>query len=624
MKKRRVFRLAFVLPLIVAGCTLLRGPLKEEEPANVDLEVISTLRPGHPRLMLTDDDLASLRALLKTDPELQGLVEKVVAEATDLLDKPTVEYIVIGPRLLSQSRACLMKVYALALAYRLTDEMKFADRAKVELLAAAAFKDWNPSHFLDTAEMSHAFGIGYDWLYDELGEDRDTIRAALIEKGLKPGLLCYRGEASYGWWIMRHHNWNQVCNGGLLVGALAVADEHPEMAAEIVAGAIESLPRAMASYAPDGGWAEGPGYWHYATRYNAYALAALESALGTDFGLSESPGFADAGLFRIYSIGPHGKTFNYADAGSGAGPAEEMFWLARKFDRPIYAWHQREMLRHGSPNALDVFWYDPRGETPDTAQLPLDSMFTGVDVAFLRSRWHDPNAIYVGFKGGDNEANHSHLDLGTFVLDADGVRWAVDLGSDDYNMPGYFGKNRWTYYRLRTESHNTLVINGDNQNPKAKAPLIAFESTPELAYAIADLTAAYEGHADRVRRTIALIDRSHVLVRDDLDLKDTATEIVWGMVTPADVELDGAKAILRQKGKTLTARIVSPKGAVFEVISTTPPPPQKQNEGARKLAIRVAPRENSLRITVLLSPGSSGDVEISEIPHLLKLVVERM
>jgi len=612
MRNRRVFRLALPFVLIVAGCALFRAPLKEEEPAEIGLEVISTLRSGHPRLMLTDNDLASLGILLETDPELQGLVDKVVAEATDLLDKPTVEYIIIGPRLLSQSRACLMKVYTLALAYRLTGEMKFAERAKTELLAAAAFKDWNPSHFLDTAEMSHAFGIGYDWLYDELGEGRDTIRAALIEKGLTPGLLCYRGQASYGWWVRCHHNWNQVCNGGLLVGALAVADEYPEMAAEIVAGALESLPRAMASYAPDGGWAEGPGYWHYATRYNAYALAALESALGTDFGLSESPGFADAGLFRIHSIGPHGQTFNYADAGSGSGPAEEMFWLARKFDRPIYSWHQREMLKRGRPNALDVVWFDPRGDRPDTDQLPLDAIFKGVDVAFLRSRWHDPSAIYVGFKGGDNQANHSHLDLGTFVLDADGVRWAVDLGSDNYNMPGYFGNKRWTYYRLRTESHNTLVVNGQNQNAEAKAPLIAFESTPELAYAIADLTAAYAEPVERARRTIALINRSHVLVRDDLDLKDTATEIVWGMVTPADIELDGAKAILRQEGKTLSAEILAPADARFEVISTTPPPPQKQNEGTRKLAIRVAPQEKSVRIAVVISPGSSGDFRTLE------------
>ena len=79
MRERRVLRSVLPIALIVAGCAGFRAPVKEEKPAKIDLEVVSTLRSGHTRLMLTDDDLASLRALLKTDPELQGLVDKLVA-----------------------------------------------------------------------------------------------------------------------------------------------------------------------------------------------------------------------------------------------------------------------------------------------------------------------------------------------------------------------------------------------------------------------------------------------------------------------------------------------------------------------------------------------------------------
>jgi hypothetical protein len=63
----------------------------------------------------------------------------------------------------------------------------------------------------------------------------------------------------------------------------------------------------------------------------------------------------------------------------------------------------------------------------------------------LRSEWENPQALCVAFKAGDNKANHSHLDLGSFVFDAAGVRWAMDLGADNYNLPGYFGKQRWDY-----------------------------------------------------------------------------------------------------------------------------------------------------------------------------------
>ena len=96
------------------------------------------------------------------------------------------------------------------------------------MLTAAAFPDWNPAHFLDTAEMTNALAVGYDWLFDFLSvEDRATIRKAIVDKGLKPGMAVY---ANKGWWTTATHNWSQVCNGGMTAGALAIADEEPELA----------------------------------------------------------------------------------------------------------------------------------------------------------------------------------------------------------------------------------------------------------------------------------------------------------------------------------------------------------------------------------------------------------
>lgn len=68
---------------------------------------------------------------------------------------------------------------------------------------------------------------------------------------------------------------------------------------------------------------------------------------------------------------------------------------------------------------------------------PLDRWFRGVDVVSMRGSW-SANTTFVACKGGDNRSNHAHLDLGTFVMDALGVRWACDLGSDAYTLPGYF------------------------------------------------------------------------------------------------------------------------------------------------------------------------------------------
>ena len=58
------------------------------------------------------------------------------------------------------------RTYTLALMYRLHGDRRYVDRLWRDLDAVAAFPDFNPKHFLDTAEMTHALGVAYDWLYD--------------------------------------------------------------------------------------------------------------------------------------------------------------------------------------------------------------------------------------------------------------------------------------------------------------------------------------------------------------------------------------------------------------------------------------------------------------------------
>ena len=589
-------------------------------------QILSTLRPGHPRVLVTADDFQRLRQQVKTDQTLRQWHAALREEATEILAAPPSQYeIPDGKRLLATSRQVMGRIYTLAMLYQLDGDRRYLDRAWTELNTAANFKDWNPSHFLDTAEMTHAFAIGYDWLYDAWSpQQRKTLRDAMVRHGLTPGLRSYRGEESYGRWTKARHNWNQVCNGGLAMGALAVADEEPALAAEILTSGLESLKLAMHEFAPDGAWAEGPGYWAYATRYTVPYLAALTSALGSDFGYSEYPGFAQTGDFAIYITSPTRHTFNFADGSDSPLKAPHMFWLARRFKNPYYA---AFALKHAEPDARDLLWYTPPPAELD--ELFTEKYFRGAEVVTMRSEWNNPDAIFIGFKAGDNKVNHSHLDLGSFVLDAMGVRWAVDLGKENYNLPAFFGDKRWTYFRNRAESHNTLLINpanGADQDPRAETEIVTFEERPCCAWTIADLTAAYAEHARSVKRGVGLMeDREQVVIQDEISLKEPG-EVYWLMHTAADIRIspDGRTAELSHDGQRLIARLREPGSARFTVAPAGPlpsspnPPNQTPNGYYQRLTVHLK-NVQDVRLVVNLTPITRKESATLAMPKLLPL-----
>ena len=573
--------------------------------------------PAHPRLFLDAAGEAALRQQIAADPVRANLQRSLLREADRQLVTTPVERVLIGRRLLDKSRTCLARVTHLALAWRLTGERKYLDRARTELIAAARFSDWNPKHFLDVAEMTNAVGIGYDWLYAALDEDtRSLLRQAIVEKGLTPSLTADS-------WSRATHNWNQVCNGGLAVGALAIAETAPALAAQIIARAVNTVPAAMHEYAPDGAYPEGPGYWSYGTTYNVILISALQSALGTDFGLSGQPGFLATADYYLHVIGPSGYYFNYSDCGRGGqGVTPAMFWFAAQRRQPYLLWTELPKLQETARSSdrrgdrVDPFlllWMPPTSLAKVT---PPHLSWTGgglTPVAFHRTDW-TPAASYVAIKAGTPSANHAHMDIGTFVMDADGVRWADDLGSQDYNSLESKGVDlwakgqdggRWKVFRLGTSAHNVLMVDGQQQRVDGKAPIVM--SKPGRT--VVDTSAVYRGQLAEARRGVRLEPDRSVRVQDEFKALTKPATVRWAMVTRADVQIDRAgEATLTQAGKRLRFRVLEPANVPVKIYLTEPPPAltDARNEGTRMIGFEVtAAPEQSQRIIVQLIPATT-------------------
>ena len=97
--------------------------------------------------------------------------------------------------------------------------------------------------------------------------------------------------------------------------------------------------------------------------------------------------------------------------------------------------------------------------------------------------------------------------------------------------------------------------------------------------------------------------RRAVLVQDEFEMKKPC-EVAWGMTTDAEIDVkQGTVAVLKLKGKELTARLLSPKDAAFTVESAEQQPPQKKNTGVRRLMVKLPQAGGAVCVAVLLSPA---------------------
>ncbi|MDP9053617.1 MAG: heparinase II/III-family protein, partial [Acidobacteriota bacterium] len=201
---------------------------------------------------------------------------------------------------------------------------------------------------------------------------------------------------------------------------------------------------------------------------------------------------------------------------------------------------------------------------------------------------------------------HAHLDLGSFVFDAGGVRWAADLGSDDYDLPGYLGPRRWTYFRTRTESHNTLLFDDQNQDVRAEARITRQEFSPEFSWVQIDLSRANSGKVRQWTRRFALAQRQAVLIADSVRA-DQPVDVIWGMVTDADISaMSGQSATLHKNGWNLAVEIHSPRHAVFDRAELRSAAPQALNPNFHKLIVRLGDKVTDLDLNIVLTPYKDG------------------
>lgn len=384
--------------------------------------------------------------------------------------------------------------------------------------------------------------VAYDYLWDHLSPDqRRTITRALLNYSVRPTLEALYGYDERAWWVTKMNNWTTICIGGAIAAVLALREQDdPGPYAVQVSGDGKRVTRAYADHAHDlltrglhnlrrpwiqlasnnGLWGEGAGYQHDAMLPLFATVASVESALAhpdaappvvRQFLADAKTGAAAHVRSGLHLSSPLGPDFAYSDGSweltdqpinlliaDYARRAGNPQWRAAAWQatrrggkseramhllyRAQFDWQQSTATPSGmrdfdiSTAPTSVYFFDHKAVLPP-ANVPIPNPH----VAIWRQNWTDPLAAAVMFKGGDNRTDdHSHLDVGTFTYQGQGVTWAVDMGrAEGYVMYHRDGIKNWKpntvvlfqAYPKRACGHNTLVMNSaSNDYTRRTAP----------------------------------------------------------------------------------------------------------------------------------------------------------
>ncbi len=520
--------------------------------------------------------------------ETQLILDSILISTADkILELPPPEFNVVGRRLLGTSRIYLKRLSYLGYAFQITGNQQYASKSGELMLASASFPHWNPSHYLDVAEMTMALAIGLSWTREGLSEKViQEIEEAIINMGLLPSVEEPRG------FLTNTNNWNQVCNASLAIGAMAVYHRIPELADFIIYRTKKNISIPEALYAPDGVYPEGCGYWEYGTSFHILFLDAYrnfypDSSLIISDALLKSKDF-------IYHVSGPGGAYNYCDNTTNLSLSSPFIWIsAYTGDYSTFSQQKKYLVNiieernvieaEGGNFRLFPFallWLKSEMLETKEANRKLNWSGQGVNpVSFHRSGWKDTD-VFLAVKGGAPGISHGHMDVGSFILDAKAKRWVMDLGRHDYHSlenqgigiwdNGQEGE-RWKVFRYTNFSHSTLVIDNHNQLIDGTGRIIEVKTDIDFQSTLLDITEVYSTSIKQVQRRISLIEGTMIRVSDSIVNNENTSKVRWAFPTVSIVEIVNEKKVnLIQGEEFITVKLVSPTGAKFQTYSAQP------------------------------------------------------
>lgn len=525
----------------------------------------------HPSLIFTKDRVEKTKALFTNDTKTASAWKEIKQKADEALTKND-----------------LLKTDYLALAYLITNEKKYAEKARAILLASVRGKSWvssdemmlrKPAWRADLG-LSHKCRISaltFDGIYNML--------TAAEKKEIAEGLYNYGVVPSLGDWFLEPdrihslnsmgHNWWTSCAGmgGLL--ALSISNEVPQAAAaaakfhaqlpEWFSFAGDVLQNKPKSFDANGGMYESINYANFGTSEALLFMVAWQNSHPSDSPLiiPELENTPDFFMYCSYLMENKFSSVNFGDSRAEITAENVMMLLmalGKKDNNMLWYLKQtengnnREGLYRNTP--IGLLYYPDTKEAPQEPKLKESQLFADFGWATMRDSWKK-DASFLAVKSG-HTWNHSHADANSFLVYHKGENLIADGGHCWYPNPAY------REYFFQSQAHNVVLFNGEGQPTNQQyegsmldGSLSNMLDAGNIKYVLANGTGPYSNNFIRNFRSFLWIDNI-IYVMDDLKTyKSGAFEWLWHF--EGDVKKSGLDLNVTHNKAALTVRPIYPE-----------------------------------------------------------------